>query len=51
MNTADMIEKLEDVIEVLANYADIDGDGGPNAEDRAIGRLQDVIDALRRRKV
>lgn len=50
MNTADMIEKLEDVIELLAGYSDIDEHGGPNAENRAIGSLQDVIEALRRLK-
>lgn len=47
MDTADMIERLEDIIEVLANYSDINAEGGPNAEMRALGKAEEVLDALR----
>lgn len=46
MDIEDMIEKIEDIIEVLSNYCDIDNDGGPNVEMRAVGKAEEVIDAL-----
>lgn len=48
MDTADMIEQLEDVVEALSDFVDIDSNGGPNVEMRSIAKLEAVIAALRK---
>lgn len=48
MNTTDLIESLEYILDKIEGYVDINVHGGPNDAMRAVEEVENVLAALRK---